>query len=222
MGQVVGTEHLPRGEIVEWKGKKRKIWDGDDRPPAPMNPSLPCCWAMRSNMKDRCTNLPYFNGTKYTRCRMHGGTSTGPKGGTQQTSKLAGRRIHELASALENDQGLTSIEEQVKLAAATLAEYMNQLEADQVEELDAKQLDGLLGRIEKVSKLIERRHKIREGQLYTVRSEHVVLIVSAVGEAINTELADHPELRERLARRIGRLRVIEGEAKRLPAAAENP
>ena len=51
-----------------------------------------------------------------------------------------------------------------------------------------------------------------------MRTEHFVLVVHAVAEAINDELADYPDLRDRLARRIGKIRVIEGDAKRLPAS----
>lgn len=225
MAQIVGTEDLPRGEyVVDKLGRRLKVWDGDDRPPAPLNWAVPCCWALKTDKSgDRCEKIPFFNGVRYTRCKVHGGASTGPKLTTGQGSKLAGRRIAEMARELENDQGLTSIEEQVKLAAAVLGEYMRKLEVDEVEDLTPKEIDALLKRIENVTKLIERRHKIREGQLYTVRSEHVIVVIQAVSEAINAELADYPELRTNLARRIGRLKIVETEPKKqlAAAAAEN-
>ena len=203
-------------EVVN-AGRTFKVWDGDDRPPSTLNPSVPACHAWKTDRSAHCTNPAMWNGIKYTRCQMHGGRSTGPlKHG--QHHRLVGRRIFEMAEALENDQGLTAIEDQVKLGAAALAEYMRSLEKMELEWLDPDSLDRLLDRIEKVSKLIERRHKIREGQLYTVRTEHFVLVVHAVAEAINDELADYPDLRDRLARRIGKIRVIEGDAKRLPAS----
>lgn len=195
------------------------------RPPSPLNPKVPCCWAKLKRGRlgrygdGRCHDVAMFNGREFTRCPRHGGKAGRPPSNGQRTQKLVGKRIFEMAEELENDRQLTAIEEQVKIGAALFMEYIEGLNKAECDFMDAGEIDKALDRLEKVSKLTERRHKIREGQLYTVRTEHVILAVHAVVDVINDELGDFPELKERLARRIANIRVIEGTSR--PAKAIN-
>lgn len=227
--EVVPTHELT-DEMREWATRDAPMIEGlpyeDDlgRPPSAVNPNVPSCWAKlkRGRMgtfgDGRCHDMCMHNGVRYTRCKRHGGAISKTMK-TGQHSKLVGRRIFELAAAMENDTELTAIEEQVKLAAALFKEYVAGLNKAECEWMAPEELDKALDRLEKLSRLTERRHKIREGNLYTVRTEHVILVVHAVADVINTELADHPDLRDRIAKRIGQIRVIEGQAR--PAKAVN-
>ncbi len=203
----------------------------ENRPMSHFNAKVPACYAKlkhgRKGIKGdgRCYKAAIFNGREYTRCANHGGHAGRPSK-TGQHSELVGKRIFELAAEMENDKGLTAVEEQVKLATALLMEFADNLIKAEVKDVSDAQIFKLMGLLKEVNNMTKARHQVREGQLYTVRSEHVVLVVHAVAEAINDELADFPELRERLAKRIVNLRVIDQglanqKQQALPPAAQN-
>ena len=189
-----------------------KHHDPLNRPPSPYNPNVPACMAQkRTGAKgELCMRGCMVNAKgEYTRCKTHGGASPGAPRKSGQYSKLATRRILEVAEDLENDAGLTAIENNVKLLAAMFMEKMEALAADGVEELPDTELGKLVGLVERLSNLIERRHRIREGQKYTIKIEHLQYIIVAVADAVNRVLADQPELRAKLAKEIEGIRIIE-------------
>jgi hypothetical protein len=187
-----------------------KYTDKLGRPPSSFNLRVPACMAHNRDGTD-CTKACMVNAAgEYTRCRNHGGRSTGPPKKSGQYSKVAARRIMEVAEDMENDAGLTAIENNVKLVASLFIEKVSALEEEGLTELTDSEMGKLLGMAERLSTLIERRHRIREGQKYTVKIEHLQYIVVAVSDAVNRVLIDQPELRERLAHEIEGIRVIEG------------
>lgn len=188
-----------------------KYTDKLGRPPSSLNPNSPACMAKRRYDGLACTKAAMVNKAgEYTRCREHGGASPGAPMKSGQYSKLAARRILEIAEDMENDAGLTAIENNVKILAALFVEKMESLAEEGLDVLPDSELGKLIGMTERLSNVIERRHRIREGQKYTVKIEHLQYIVVAVSDAVNRVLSEEPELRSRLAKEIEGIRVIEG------------
>jgi hypothetical protein len=164
---------------------------------------------------------------EWGRCKLHGGRSR-DRGKelknvvTGQDSVMATERLVERIDRLSEDQDMASIEEQVALAASAVLEYIRNLHKRGKVAFERNDIADILQMTKELTQMTERRHKIREGQKYTVRVEVLdtmaQYVVDVVSERLQRHLADQPELwlavTEDIAAGLADYKVPDGAVKR--------
>lgn len=107
---------------------------------------------------------------------------------------------------LARDEGMAAIESQVALAAAALEEFLRNLEREGDMVIDEGKIVTLIQLAEKLTKMTERRHKVREGQLVRVQYQFMdtmaQVVVKVVDDALRKHLSEYPDLWEKIVKDI--------------------
>ena len=195
---------------VKWKPRiVGGRWDPIGRPLFRGCSNTVICGAVCRTSGKPCMRqaLANVNG-EWGRCRIHGGQHSKRalalrEAGIAASPKTAIRRLAERMEELSQDEELASIEKQVALAAATLHEYIEtHLQGKDI--LDEKELDKLMSYAERLTKMTERRHKIREGVKVnmTYIDNLAQLVIVVVSGALKDVLGPHPSLYQAVYDRI--------------------
>jgi len=148
------------------------------------------CTAKSKRTGERCKAQAVRGKDK---CRMHGG-STPVKHGlySKYTKGILADRIEEL----KNDPALTDLREHIALMTALLTD---RLEANP--QLTEETAQGLITIAEKLTRAIERWHKVTYGEKFILQVEQVQTLIEQITVIIRQEVQD-AEIVERIARRL--------------------
>lgn len=154
------------------------------------------CTAKSKRTGERC-KAPAVRGKD--KCRMHGG-ATPVKTGlySKYTKTFLADRIEEL----KNDPALTDLREHIAFMTALL---MDRLEANP--QLTEETAQGLISIADKLTKAIERWHKLTYGEKFVLQVEQVQVLVEQIVHIIREEI-DDPAAIERVAKRLQEVKML--------------
>ena len=154
------------------------------------------CTAKSKQTGERC-KAPAVRGKD--KCRMHGG-ATPVKTGLY--SKYAKTFLADRIEELKDDPALTDLREHIAFMTALL---MDRLEANS--QLTEETAQGLITIAEKLTKAIERWHKLTYGEKFVLQVEQVQVLVEQIVHIIREEI-DDPTAVERVAKRLQEVKML--------------
>lgn len=154
------------------------------------------CTAKSKRTGERCKAQAVTGSDK---CYHHGG-ATPVKHGLY--SKYTKNRLATLIAELKDNPALTDIKEHVAFMFALLLNKLENMQ-DRFTDEDIQHLSTLS---ERITKAIERWHKITFGEKYILQVEQVQILVNQVVHIIRQEIKDESVI-ERIANRLQNLRL---------------
>lgn len=207
-----GDPWPPRFEDFGVAWKPRMVggrWDPIGRPLAKRGLkgfTVPICGAMTNRTRKPCTRaaIPTVSG-EWGRCLTHGGALSVRARRLENLANiknpaLVAARLKKRMEELSTDTDLASIDQQVALAAAAVEEYVANLLESGAASLTDEQVEKLVSLSERLTRMTERRHKVREGIAVKVQYEFLdsmtQVVVRVVNEALRHHLREYPQLWE--------------------------
>jgi hypothetical protein len=169
-------------------------------------------------VNEHCTQPALINGKGvFTRCQLHGGKSTGPKGGLMQSSKYAGKKLLNKLEDVKEDKELADLQTQYYLGVALLHEYISTVlgtsptdpGAPGRMDLTLPEIQKLYDMLNRLSILQERKDAIENGRHLTIKIEQVKVIYDYAAMAALEVFGDYPELLQRYAEKLQSYRSLE-------------
>lgn len=128
------------------------------------------------------------------KCKLHGGASRVKHG---LYSKYTKHKLSEVVQSLIDNPELTNLREQIAFKQALVLNRLDQLK----ENLTAEDTKFLSELSERVSRDIERQHKIEHGEKYVLQVEEVQAVVQQITTIVIQEVRDQ-EIVERIGNRL--------------------
>lgn len=160
-----------------------------------------CGAKKRDGSGDTC-RLPagWGTGRNYGPCKLHGGAAAKANLKHGYYSKYSTNRLADTIDKLAGDEDLLDLRQTAAALQALIFDVMNRLETGELE-FDAQMAQTLSGIADKLSRCIERYHKITEGEKYVLQVEEVQKVVEQVVIIVREEVRD-PATVERIGNRL--------------------
>jgi hypothetical protein len=196
--------------------------DPQNRAPSTFNPKAPMCMADTRSEDAKmpyCTQPALVNKAGvFTRCKNHGGKSTGPKNGQlYQNSKFAGKKLLAKLEDVQQDKELADLQTQYYLGVALLQEYISNVlgasptdpNAAPREDLTLPEIQKLYDMLNRLSILQERKDAIENGRHLTIKIEQVKVVYDYAAMMALEVFGAYPELLQAYAEKLQAYRSVE-------------